>query len=43
MRYNAKGYQKQAREIAETRGPVYGLRWQLLRQENARRAAAARH
>lgn len=41
MRYNAEGFQKQARRLADLREPVNGQKYIDLRTENARRAARA--
>lgn len=49
MRYNSRGYQRQAARYAEDTerdSETYGkpeAYWQRLRAENARRMAAARH
>lgn len=41
MRYNSRGFQRQAHEVAALREPVYGSQFRQLRLENERRAAAA--
>jgi hypothetical protein len=41
QRYNARGFQVQARSIASNREPVNGRKYRDLREENARRMAAA--